>query len=211
MFDAVVFDLDGTLVDSIGDVRRALRDAWSHCVPGAEFPEERLRIGPPLDRLIAALDPTLDEAARARLATEFRARYDRCGFEETTPYHGVERILEALGRRGVPCHVATNKRRVATEAIVHRRFPGRFASVSCLGPPFASKADMLRSVVAAGGLSSARVAMIGDTAEDVAAAKDAGARAIAVTWGYGDTSELLAASPDHVAHDAATLSEVLGV
>lgn len=213
---AVVFDLDGTLVDSVADVTAAFREAWLEHGFDGPFPEARLRIGPPLDAVVRALAPAVDEVAQAALRETFRARYDGGGFARTVPYPGVIELLDELRAAGVAAYVGTNKREAPSLAIVSRCFGERVSRSLCLGATvdgaaMTSKAAMLRWVASCEGVDVARVAMVGDTPGDIAAAREAGAVAIAVTWGYGDTRALTAAAPDRAVSDVTALREALGL
>jgi phosphoglycolate phosphatase len=210
----IVFDLDGTLVDSAPEIRAALEHAWE-VVVGREvpFPQERFRIGPPLLDTIAAFAPRLEPAQRDAIAAAFRVRYDASDFSGTRPYPGVLEVLEALAARGASLAVATNKRRAPTLAILERWFAGRFPRVACLdgvspedGTVPGDKASMLRWLTAG---AAAGAVLVGDTPGDVSAARAVGARAVAVTWGYEDAGTLAATRPDHLVHDAASLLEAL--
>src|SRR4051794_36134167 len=122
--EMVVFDLDGTLVDSRPEIASTMEDAWRDVLPGRAFPRERLRIGPRLDDTIAELGPDLDPGLRGSIAGEFRRRYDASDFSRTVPYAGIAGVLQALVSRGLACSVATNKRRTPTLAILSRWFSG---------------------------------------------------------------------------------------
>jgi phosphoglycolate phosphatase len=212
---SVIFDLDGTLVDSAAEIVGTLHAAWQEIFPGRAFPESRLAIGPPLDATLAALDPGLDPQMRAALAASFRARYDRSDYARTLPYPGVPEILDALTERGDRCHLATNKRRTPSLAIAARWFPGRFASVACSdgvwpddGTRPAGKSAMIDWILRGGDRASAT--FVGDTTEDVSAGRACGVRTIAVSWGYG-AAALREAKADVTAGDAAALSAALGL
>jgi phosphoglycolate phosphatase len=212
----VVFDLDGTLVDSAPEILKAMEHAWRVVVPIAPFPRERFRIGPPLKEAIAELSAVLDHARDEAIAAAFRAAYDASDFAATVPYPSINETLDLLGARGVPLAVATNKRRLPTLAILARHFPARFAHVACIdgvwpddGTCPASKAAMLRWLMQEGAPAVAASVMVGDTAGDVAAARAVGLRSIAVTWGYEDRSTLAAARPDVLVDDGPSLVAAL--
>ena len=212
----IIFDLDGTLVDSAPEILAAMENAWRQVVPGAVFPRERFRIGPPLVDAIAALAPTMDMPGRDALALAFRAAYDASDFSATLPYPGIIDVLDALRASGAELGIATNKRLVPTTAILARHFPERFPRVACIdgvspddGTRPGSKAGMLSWLTRSASAAHVPAVMVGDAARGVAAARAAGVRVIAVTWGYEDEDTLRATHPDAVVGDAASLLAAL--
>jgi phosphoglycolate phosphatase len=209
----IVFDLDGTLVDSRPEIVRAMRQAW-HAEMGAEpFPDERLRIGPPLMATLAALAPSLDARALEGLASAFRASYDASDFSATLPYPGIVDALDALRSRGEMLAIATNKRRTPTRAIVARWFPDRFERIACVdgcvpddGAAPGTKASMLEWLIRG---APGETVMVGDSVADIRAARSVGVASIAVTWGYEDATELAAARPDHLVREVSSLLAVV--
>jgi phosphoglycolate phosphatase len=217
----VVFDLDGTLVDSRPEITVAMKHAWRTVVDDVAFPDDRFRIGPPLADTIAALAPHLELEKREAIAAAFRTSYDASDFSATPPYPGIADVVDALQARGTKLAVATNKRRGPTLAILDRWFPGRFAHVACVdgvfpddgtrpdangGPAYMIKAAMLGWLARQ---AQASIVMIGDTATDIAAARTAGSAVVAVTWGYEDEASLATAAPDKLVRDAAGLFAAL--
>lgn len=220
----VAFDLDGTLVDSRPEITVAIELAW-RAVIGDEvtFPRDRFRIGPPLADTIAVLAPDLDEPKRSAIAARFRSHYDASDFSATPPYPGIEELVHTLGARQARLGVATNKRRDPTLAILARWFPARFPHVACVdgvfpddgtrpnenvGLPHLIKAEMMRWLDRQGEKPRATI-LVGDTTGDIAAARAAGARVVAVTWGYEEETALAAARPDELVREVAELLPAL--
>lgn len=192
----IVFDLDGTLVDSAPEIIAAMESAWLSLERGP-FPRERFEIGPPLKEIVGSLGATRPD----ELAAAFRTRYDASDFAATRPFPGIPELLDRL-RAAHSLAVATNKRLAPTDKILKRWFAGAFARVACSDaldgvPGTYSKAAMVRAL---GG-----TVLVGDTVADIAAAREAGVRAVAVTWGYDPTDALEKANPD------ALLSDVEGL
>jgi phosphoglycolate phosphatase len=201
---AVVFDLDGTLVDSAPDLAAALGVVLS-AAGRAPLPVEAVRglIGEGARQL-------LDRAFRATGApavrdpfSEFQAAYAACLCERTVVYPGIGALLDRLVASGRPIAVCTNKPEKLAVAVV-RGLNLPFDVVVGGDRLAARKPDpgMVRLALAELGVSDAW--FVGDSAIDVAAARSAGLPVVGVTWGYGDVS-----GADVVARDAAGLARAL--
>ena len=105
----VVFDLDGTLVQSLEGIEESARVALSRVMPGEELPGLRSLIGPPLGQMFATLWPTLSSERLALLMAEYRAHYDSVGCLRSRPYPRVPEVLSHLHRTGMRLFVLTNK------------------------------------------------------------------------------------------------------
>jgi phosphoglycolate phosphatase len=211
----IVFDLDGTLVDSKPEILAAMRRAWSD-VLGPSEPFPAFRIGPPLDPMVAAAAPSLPAERRAEVISAFRSHYDGSDWSATQPYPGILELLERLGAGGEELAVATNKRRGPALGVLNRWFPGRFRLVACSdgvspddGTVPGSKAATLAWLLRRTGAEARASVLVGDTVADIEAARTAGMRSVAVLWGYEGEPELLLAKPDAVAADAETLARAL--
>lgn len=188
----MVFDLDGTLVDSLGDIITHLNGALAdHGLPtrGAEQIAEWVGYG--AEQLVARAVPSANLAAPV-LAT-FRARYRGRPVIETHLYPGLDRVLDALEPR-YQLAVLSNKPHDLTCAIAQRllhRWP--FAIIAGEREGWARKPDPagLLSIIAQ--LGCAEAIMIGDSEVDVATARAAGVRSIAVTWGFRPRERLAGA------------------
>src|SRR5262249_22471137 len=204
----VLFDLDGTLVDSRPGIVAGLRHAMRQM--GHELPAEApldWAIGPPLVEVMARLlapfgDPRAEEAV-----VVYRGWYGEVGLFDARVYPGVPEALGRLTRAGKTLFVATSKRvDFARTVLGHFGLAGffRFAHGPGLDGRHAHKADLLRHLLLVEGLAPEQTALIGDRVHDVEAARANGLRAVGVTWGYGGREELAGAdvlcdSPDQLA------------
>lgn len=193
----IVFDLDGTLIDSAPEIVASMDHAWGIVFPDVAFRRADFVIGPPLLEAIGLLTP--DPAKAAVLATTFRAHYDACDFSQTVPFAGIDAMLTTLATRGLPVAIATNKRWAPTEVILAKRFPARFSQIACIdavrpndGTVPESKAAMLAWYAK----RNASLVMVGDAPSDILAGQAVGARTIGVTWGYSPRASLVDAKPD---------------
>ncbi len=196
---AVVFDLDGTLVDSVQDLAAAmnatLRELGHPPHPTACY---RQLIGAGANALVArALPPAHRRPAHAEAARALmRVHYRRHALRTTRPYPGVRWLLAELNRRRVPMAVLSNKLHQETVQVVRGLFPGvPFRAVRGLGPHSAPKPDPagLLALARTLRLHPRQLLLIGDGDADMLAGRRCGAYPVGATWGYRPPRELLAA------------------
>jgi len=205
----VLFDLDGTLVNTVPMMIAAYQQAV-RAVVGIELPEDRVRalLGRPL------LD-NCRELAGDR-AAEVYAGYVRWtveyGDDLLLAHEGMDEVLDAVTRAGIRVGVCTDKRLDAAEsslriADLHGSIPILTTFEDAPGPkPHPS--GLLHSLSLLGAAPQAS-AYVGDTAVDMRAAKAAGMGAVAVTWGTGTRESLAEAEPDAIVDTREELREVL--
>ncbi|GHU06241.1 phosphatase [Betaproteobacteria bacterium] len=209
----VLFDLDGTLIDSAPAILASYRAAFADCgIEPACAIDQRL-IGPPLNETLRLLMGRDDEALFERLAQAFKQRYDTTGYRQTVAYAGVDALLAQLRADGRKLHIATNKRLHPTRLILEQfGWDDHFASVYALDmvtPRLADKATMLGRQLVEQGVARGAAIYIGDRAEDGVAATANGLAFIAATWGYDSGAVTL--NPAWIAADTpSTLLRLLG-
>jgi phosphoglycolate phosphatase len=185
----VVFDLDGTLIDSAGAILASFRAAFAACRLTPARNIEADIIGPPLGETLRLLAGSEDSALIARLADAFRQSYDSSGLLETRAYPGIGDMLRALHAAGMKLSIATNKRIHPTRLIVeYIGWVDIFDSVYALDlftPPLPDKATMLGRMLIDQRIDKRRAVFVGDRIEDGEAAEANGLPFIVATWGYG--------------------------
>jgi phosphoglycolate phosphatase len=207
---AVLYDLDGTLLDTLADVasaaNAALRDGGFPEHPLADY---RHLLGGGVQRLFAAALPPDARSPEqiARSIAAFRTHYDRSWNTTTRPYVGVPELVGELQRRGLVQAVLSNKPHDFTRACIAAHFGGSDTAAASGGPgapigPFAlvlgqrngvpAKPDPAGAIEIAHslGIAPGDVLYLGDTAIDMQTARGAGMRPIGVLWGFRDRAEL---------------------
>jgi len=197
---ALVFDLDGTLVDSLPGIHASLnRVLAARAYPTHPLAAVRGFIGNGARVLAPRAAPA--GADIDPLESAFKADYEPTWATGTFVYEGVQCLLEELAARGHLLAVLSNKPHLATLAMVGKLFGGiPFAAVLGQRPDVPHKPDPAGFLeIAAGlGVMPQDCWMIGDSVMDVATARNAGARCLAVTWGYHDRAALQQARPDRM-------------
>lgn len=210
---ALVFDLDGTLVDSRDDIVASLQAALSLLSTPSVLDREALGalVGRPLTEMFSLAAPSLDAQGVEAAAAAYRAHYaDHCR-DRSRLYPGVRALFEALPE-GLLLGCATTKRpeptRLVLEAFGLRDRLDAFRGTS---PDMAFKPapDVILAIAGDLGVPPADLWYVGDTPGDLLAARAAGATGIWATWGYGDPTACRAARPKHELRAPADLLPLL--
>lgn len=189
-YQAVFFDLDGTLMDTSEGVLKAIDyiiDTF-HLLPLSRD-VKRSFIGPPIQQSFQMHYGCTPERA-SELAAAWRDAYRLYFLLDAVPYNGIYDLLRFLRRKGIKSGVATNKREDYTlQLLEHFSFKPLFDCI--VGSDFAgkrSKTDMIRLCMEYTGVTDAdKCLMIGDTTSDMTAAREAGIAFLGVSYGFGYT------------------------
>ena len=208
-YKAVLFDMDGTLLDTLADMAAAVNHILSvHGYPLRTVEEVRTFVGNGARKLMErALPPDVTGDAFEALLEEYRQWYEAHACVKTAPYPGVPAVLAALHRAGVRCAVVSNKPDGATRELAARFFPGLPAFGQQDGIPAKPAPDMVYHAMAELGVEASAAAYVGDSEVDVALARNAGLPLVAVSWGFRGREALEEAGAALVVDDAATLLE----
>ena len=194
---AAIFDLDGTLIDTLEDLADALnRVLGRRGFPAHDYDEYKLLIGHGIRRLVT---DALPDAARSAATVdachqEMFADYGEHCLVKTRPYAGVAELLEQLRARGLPLAVFSNKADVFTQRLAAALFPaGTFAVVLGARPDLPLKPDPAGALLIARrlGVEPAETVYLGDSGTDMTTATAAAMIAVGVTWGFRSPDELL--------------------
>ena len=188
-YQHILFDLDGTLIDSAPAILASYREAFSRCdVAPARAIDESI-VGPPLVETLQLLTGSHEPALIERLADGFKASYDTEGYKATAPYAGVGEMLASLKAAGLSLAIATNKRIHPTRLILdHLGWLGHFDHIYALdlfAPRLPNKAAMIGRLLADHEIPVATSIYIGDRSEDGESADANQLPFLAATWGYG--------------------------
>jgi phosphoglycolate phosphatase len=189
----VIFDLDGTLVDSVPGIQWSVETAMKVCGLGRVCPDLTPLIGPPVRAILAQAAETADATTLDRLEEAFRSAYDSDGWRLTRCQRGTREALDQLRAEGCRLSIVTNKPAYATDLILRElAIHSYFEEIVCAdsaAPPFASKEARLTDLLHRQGISDSESILVGDTAEDCQAAAGAGIACALVAHGYGSGPE----------------------
>ena len=199
--DAFVFDMDGTLLDTLPDLVDVTNATMAHFGYPTHTQEEILAmVGNGLRSLITqALPPNLDSAAVNACIAYWKTLYDAQGDKKTRVYPGMIQTLDELKARGKKLAVLSNKYDGGTKLMAQRYFSEQMDFALGEGPvPRKPDPTGLLRVAQELDVPIQRVAFIGDSLTDIQTAQRAGAFAIAANWGYQPYEKLKAAKPDAI-------------
>jgi phosphoglycolate phosphatase len=185
---AILFDLDGTLIDSAPSILQSFAAALAQHGLQAQEPLGPHLIGPPLHAALQRITGVADAGCLAELAHTFKQHYDTAGYQASTVYPGVHQVLHALRAQGVLMAIVTNKRIHPTRLIIqHLGWQHLFAGVyaaDAFTPALPGKAATISQALQLHGLQAHQACYVGDRSEDAEAATTAGLRFVWAPWGY---------------------------
>ena len=199
MRDTLIFDFDGTLIDSAPGILATYAEvlATAGITPAVSLDQHL--IGPPLQPTMAKLlgDTHKDDALLESLIEDFKLRYATTGVAHTPAYPDADATLRSLRELGYPLYLATNKRAQPTLALLdkfgwHQHFQGVYC-IDSQQPAFADKTEMLDQLLGEHMLRAEQCLYIGDTHGDYLAATACNIGFIGALWGYEDWQ----LHPDH--------------
>jgi phosphoglycolate phosphatase len=200
----VIFDLDGTLIDSIGDLADAMNsvlESLSH--PTHPRDNYRFFVGDGIEILVRrALPPeVVDQTDIADVVGLMRREYSTRWTATTRPFPEIPELLVQLHARDICTAVLSNKPDFPTREIVDELFadkPFKIVRGALDGVPLKPDPSSVLGIISELGQSPQQSVFVGDTAVDMATGVNAGMRSVGVTWGFRDAAELLEAGADHI-------------
>ena len=194
-YDTYIFDLDGTLLDTLQDLATSVNYALrQHRMPEHSIDDVRRFVGNGVRRLmeLAVPEGTADPAFEAAFAT-FREYYMEHSLDTTRPYDGIPELIHELKQRGCRMAVVSNKMMAATQELVHHFFPEIEVAIGEHEAEGIRKKPAPDTVFAAmKQLGQGSAVYVGDSDVDLATARNSGLPCISVLWGFRDREFLLA-------------------
>jgi phosphoglycolate phosphatase len=192
-FPCILFDLDGTLLDSLPGIEHSVHQALTSCQLPQSPLSLRSLIGPPIRTILSTLTGITDHQLLDSLERAFLLHYDQDGWRMTTLYPGVLSLLDSLSTRGCRLFIASNKRRsISLQILATHQLTQFFEEIvtrDSRTPPYASKREMLDALIEQRSLQPADCLFTGDTMEDAEAAAAVGVSFAFMTHGYGNIPE----------------------
>ena len=214
MYRTVIFDLDGTILNTIDDLTEAAnwvcrKNGWPEHTPEAC----KAMVGHGIPDLVTKFSP---ENFRSPLLvvntlSQFSQYYGAHNMDKTAPYDGVPELLARLKGAGVQLAVYSNKADEFSRVIVERYFPGVFTLVrgKVEGVPVKPDPAGVHAVMKALSADPAETLFVGDSSVDIRTGHNAGTRTCGVTWGYRPRASLEAAGAEFMADTVAELERVI--
>ena len=214
MTKLIIFDLDGTLLNTLEDLTNACNHALRECGCPVRKPEEyNMLVGRGIDNLFRGALPEerRSEDMVRKMRSYFLPYYNEHKCDMTLPYEGITEMLDRLAGMGLHFAVASNKYQEGTELLVRKYFSG-YSFVKVLGQregkPIKPDPEIVyEAMEAIPGIKKNEVVYCGDSDVDMMTGLGAGVRTIGVTWGFRTREELEAHSPDAVIDSPAEMME----
>lgn len=193
---SIIFDLDGTLIDSQDSIISSIKLALERSGLEAKIPITRDLIGPPLSDTLLKITNVRDSSSLEVLIDEFKLHYDSEGYKDCQVYPGVDDLLKNLHTQGCTLYIATNKRLMPTKKIVdYLSWGSIFSDVYSIdlnaGRPFKNKGEMISALLDDKCIDINSAIYVGDRVEDYEAAKANRLPCVLVAWGYGNPDLML--------------------
>ena len=203
MIKAVIFDLDGTLADTLEDLCDSTNYALEkHGFPKRELSEFNMFIGDGVPKLIERAIPkeVFTEEAKQTVYGEFMAYYRNHFLDKTKLYDNIAECVSLLNDKGLKLAVVSNKIDEMTQKIVDHLFCGEFSAVSGKRTGYPLKPDPTSTleVMKKLGVKPSECAFVGDSGMDMKTAKNAGCVAVGVLWGFRGKEELIENGADYL-------------
>lgn len=213
MYNPIIFDLDGTLLNTLGDLAAAGNHALTVCgFPVHETEEYRYFVGNGIPKLIERIcPPETDKETQERVHKIFSEYYDLHKADLTKPYPGMTELLSELHARGITAVCNTNKDHAFSEELLRSFYGDSLTEIVGAGLGFDVKPDPAAALYLANKYAKdgKKPLYVGDSGVDMQTAKNAGIDACGVLWGFREREELEAFNPAHIAANVDGLRRII--
>lgn len=210
---AVIFDLDGTILDTLDDLTDSVNYALTKNGLASRTKDEiRSFVGNGVKNLLEkSAGYNADGTCMSQVRSDFKARYSEHNADKTKPYDGITGLLEELRASGIKTAVVSNKTDDAVKKLAEKYFPGMFDVVigERIGVPRKPGPDSVNEALKTLGTTKEHAVYIGDSEVDVKTAENAELEFIAVTWGFRTRKELRNAGAVITVDDIEQLKKIL--
>ena len=209
----IIFDLDGTLIDSRSGVLNSLRYAIRKLGFQADLDQDlSWAIGPPVEEVMIRLISSYSATEIAKAVSVFRDHYNSEGLQGTILYPGVAEVLTEMRALGKRMFIGTSKPHdtalIFCEHLkIKQFFQGMYGRR--LDVKEYNKTDLIKLILLSEAVKPKETVVVGDHRYDIEAAHANGLKAIGVTYGYGTHSELIQSGADALCHDPRRLTDFI--
>lgn len=213
----VIFDLDGTLLNTIADLANSTNFALAKLgFPRHKAEKYNFMVGNGINKLFERALPEGEKTEEnvLRIRREFLPHYDSHNADESRPYPGITELLQHLQAAGIQIAVASNKYQAATSKLIAHYFPEiHFTAIFGQREGVDVKPDptIVFDIIKIAGVTKEDVLYIGDSGVDMQTATHAGVTACGVTWGFRPRTELEAFNPRYIVDSAAAIEQLLSI
>lgn len=191
IYRAAIFDMDGTLLDTLEDLADSVNEMLEHySLPRRSIDEVRIFVGNGARKLMERALSSTDEKFVSEALEYYNGCYARHLLNKTRPYAGIVELLEKLNAKNIPVGVCTNKQHFAAVALAEKIF-AQIKIGAVTGDAKKPNPATALAIAESFGVAPAEVAYFGDTAVDIQTAINAGFLPVGVTWGFRPESELV--------------------
>lgn len=211
----VIFDLDGTLLNTIADLAQSTNYALKELgYPTHEEDAYRFMVGNGINKLFERALPEGEktEANVLRVRQKFVPYYDLHNADKSLPYPGIPELLADLQTQGIQLAVASNKYQAAAEKLIAHYFPSiHFIAVFGQREGIPTKPDpaVVHEILKIAAMASTDTLYVGDSGVDMQTAINAGVTSCGVTWGFRPRTELEAFHPDYIVERAEEIARIV--
>lgn len=211
----VIFDLDGTLVNTIADLGQSTNYALHKLgYPTYAIEDYKMKVGNGINKLFERALPEGEKTQEnvLRVRSEFIPYYNEHNTDLSRPYPGMPELLELLQSRGIKTAVSSNKYQQATSKIISHFFPNiPWTAVYGQrdGIPIKPDPTIVYQILEVSGIDKAEALYVGDSCVDMQTGRNAAIETCGVTWGFRPRTELEQYNPQHIADTVEELKDII--